>query len=170
MKIYKAFTLIELILYMGLVAIFISGAVLFAWDIIYGSVKANVQLLINEDQRFVSKKIMYEIRNASAINSVAVGDLCLASSTPARNPTRIYLSGGVIKMAWGGGSVNCTAMTNDVSLTSNKVIASALTFTNRSSGILSNNIEFGFTLSVDGTRQEWQKTGTFAGSAEVRSK
>lgn len=113
---------------------------------------------------------MYEIRNASAINSVSAGSLCLASSIPARNPTRIYLSSGVIRIAWGGGTANCTTMTNDVTLTNNKITASALTFTDRSSGVLSENIEFGFTLSVNEVRQEWQKTSSFTGTAEIRSK
>ncbi len=60
-------------------------------------------------------------------------------------------------------------MTNDLPLTSNQVSVSGLTFTDRSSGVSSLNIEFALTVSSAGTRQEWQKSSVFSGSAELRS-
>lgn len=168
-KLKQGFTLIELILYIALVSIFISGAILFSWDIIYGRVKSDVGQEVNQNLRLAAKRISYEIRNASAINSVVASDLCLASSTAARNPTRIYVSSGRLHIAWGGGTANCTSMTSDLPLTSNLVTVSGLTFTDRSSGTNSYNIEYSFTVSSTATRKEWQKSQSYSSSAEMRS-
>ena len=169
-KLKSGFTLIELILYIALISIFITGAILFAWDIIYGGAKSEVQRDVNQNSRLISKRMIYEIRNSSAVNSVTTSDLCLASNTPARNPTRFYISAGRLYVAWGGGSTNCTSMTNNQPLTSNKVTVSGLTFTDRSSGTVSSNIQFSFTVSSTGIRQEWQKSQSYTGNAEIRSK
>jgi type II secretory pathway pseudopilin PulG len=164
------FTLVELILYIALISIFITGAILYAWDIIYGGAKSEVQRNVNQNLRIVSKRIIYEIRNASVINLITSNELCLASSDPTRNPTRIYILAGRLHIAWGGGSTNCSGMINDQPLTSNKVLISNLIFTDRSSGSVSTNVEFSFTISSSGARQEWQKSKSYNGSAETRSK
>lgn len=163
------FTLIELIIYVALIAIFISGAITFSWDVIYGGAKSAIEREVNQNIRLASKRIVYEIRNASAINSIAANSVCLASATPARNPTRIYLSNGKMRIAWGGGSGDCTNMTNDLPLTSDQVTVAQLTLTNRSSGALSTNIEFSITLASNASRQEWQQSQSYGGTAELRS-
>lgn len=163
------FTLIELILYVALVSIFISGAILFAWDIIYGSEKAAIQRQVNQNTRLVARRIAYEIRNASAINAVSASDLCLASADSARNPTHIYLSSEQIVMEWGGGSSDCTSMSNSETLTDTELTVDDLTFTDLSSGTDSYNIEYSFSISSTGDRIEFQKTQAYSGSAEVRS-
>lgn len=165
----KGFTLIELILYIALIAIFISGAITFAWDIVYGGAKSSVQREVNYNIRLASKRIAYEIRNASAINSVTSNSLCLASDISERNPTRIYVSSNQLRVAWGGGSSNCTGMTHDESLTSNQVTVSNLAFEDNSSGSDSFNIAYSLTVSKTGTRQEWQENQSYSGSAELRS-
>lgn len=165
----QGFTLIELILYIALVAIFISGAIFFSWDIIYGGKKSAVEREVNQNLRLASKRILYEIRNASAINSVSSSSLCLASTNALHNPTRIYVSSGRLHVAWGGGSSDCTSMANDQPITSNQVTVSELTFSDNSSGADSYNIGFSFTVSSSGTRQEWQKSEEYSGSAELRS-
>lgn len=166
----RGFTFIELILYIALVSIFIGGAITFAWNVIYGGIKSGVEREVNQNLRLAAKRIAFEIRNASAINSVGVSDLCLASATAARNPTRIYVSGGRLRVAWGGGSLNCTSMTSDQPLSTNLVTVSGLTFTDRSAGTLSANVDYSFTVSSTGVREEWQASQSYSGSAEVRSK
>src|SRR3989344_8835546 len=83
----KGFTLIELILYIAIVGIFISGAILFAWDIIYGRVRSNAQQQVSQNLRLAGKRMIYEIRNASDVNSISASSLSLALTDPARNPT-----------------------------------------------------------------------------------
>ncbi len=161
-------TFIELILYVGLIVIFITGAIRFSWDIVLSSSKSMVQREVNQNLRFAASRLSYEIRNAQTINSVTATDLCLSSATPLRNPTRIYLSSGRLRIAWGGGTANCTSMTNDQPLTSNLVTVSGLTFTNLSSGN-AHNIRYAFTVSSTGNREEWQKTETYASTVELRS-
>jgi len=164
----NGFTLIELILYTALVSIIISGAILFAWDIIYGRVKSQVQQEVNQNLRLASKRIVYEVRNASDINSVGANDLCLASADSDRNPTKIYVSSGRLWIGWGGGSSDCTGLTNDEPLTTNLVSVSGLNFNDLSFGE-SKNIDFTITVESTGDRQEWQKSQTYSSSVEVRS-
>jgi len=166
----QGFTLIELILYIALVSIFISGAILFAWDIIYGRVKSQVQQEVNQNLRLANKRIVYEIRNASAINSVDTNKICLASSESARNPTKFYVNSGRLRIGWGGGSSDCTGLTNDEPLTSNQIALSTLTFTDLSTGGgESKNIQFTLTVASVSDREEWQKTQTYTTAVELRS-
>jgi len=162
------FTLIELILYIALVSIFISGAILFAWDIIYGGRKSAVQREINHNMRIVSKRIEYEVRNASSINTIGANDICLASAVAAHNPTHIYISGAQVRIGWGGGSSSCATVTNDEPLTESTVTASNLTFTDRSSGTASVHVGYAFTISSAGDRIEWQRSRDVSGSVELR--
>lgn len=164
------FTLIEIILYIALVSIFISGAIHFAWDIVYARAKSGVEREVNENLRIASDRISYEIRNASAINSISSSSLCLGSSDATYNPILIYLSSGQVHLGWGGGSVNCTSLTNDVLLTSNNVTVSNLTFTSYSSAPATYNVAFSFTVDSTGTRSEWQKSQTYRSTVEMRSR
>lgn len=169
-KIQNGFTFIETMIYITLISIFISGAISFALNIIYGRVKAQGQQEISQNLRLTSKRIVYEIRNASAINSVAASDLCLASANSTYNPTRIYLSSERLRIGWGGGSTDCTGLTNDQPLTTNRVRVTDLTFTNLSSGTNSYNIKFSLTIeNLTGEREEFQKNQTYSSSVELRS-
>jgi hypothetical protein len=117
-----------------------------------------------------AKRIAYEIRNAAGVISVSAEELCLLSADPARSPTKIYSSGGRLRIGWGGGGANCIGvMTNDEPLTGNLITLSSLVFADRSSGTASTNIDFSLTISATGDRQEWQKTGSLSGTAELRS-
>jgi len=169
MKNKKAFTIIELIIYIALLSIFISAAILFSWDIIYGKVKSNTQQEVTQNLRFTSRRILSEIRNAYFINSVSASEICLVSLDPSRNPTRIYLNSGQINIAWGGGTTDCTNMLNDAPLTSNDLTASNLTFTNLSSSPETLNIKFIITLESTGERVEFKEIQSISSSAEIRS-
>lgn len=164
----KGFTLIELILYVALVSIFISGAILFAWDIIYGRVKSQVHQEVNQNLRLASKRIIYEVRNASDINSVGANDICLASADSDRNPIKIYVGSGRLRIGWGGGSSDCTGLTSDEILTSNLVSVSSLSFNDLSSDE-SKNINFTITIDSAEDRKEWERSQTYSSSVELRS-
>lgn len=165
----NGFTLIELIIYIALIAIFISGAIRFGLTIVYGNAKSNVQREVNQNLRLIANRISYEIRNASAVNSILTTDVCLANTDASRNPTRIYQSSGTLRIAWGGGSTDCTAMTYDEQLSANSITVSNLTFVDHSSGSLTHNIEYTFTISSTGDREEWQKSETYNSTVELRS-
>jgi prepilin-type N-terminal cleavage/methylation domain-containing protein len=161
----QGFTLIELLIYIALLTIFITGAIFFAWDIIFGRVKSSVQQELNQNMRFASQRIAYEIRNASAINLVSATNLSLAQADSARNPTIISLSAGRIMIGWGSsGSCPTTA---PCPLTSSDVAITTLTFTNLSSGNAA-NVRFSITGQSSGNRTEYQGTQTITGSGEIR--
>ncbi|MCH7730769.1 prepilin-type N-terminal cleavage/methylation domain-containing protein [Patescibacteria group bacterium] len=164
------FTLIELIIYIALVSIFISGAILFAWDIIYGRVKSGVQREVTQNLRLASKRLVYEIRNASGINSVSTSTISLVMDESDRNPTVFDVSGGRLRIGYGSGG-SCPS-TSPCSLTSNKVTVSNLAFTDlSSSGGESVNIQFTIALESNNPsgRQEWEKSQTYTTSVELRS-
>jgi prepilin-type N-terminal cleavage/methylation domain-containing protein len=168
----KGFSLIEMILYIAIVSIFLGGVVQLAWNSIYGRVKSQVMQQVSYASRFAGKRMLFEIRNASGINSVTASSLCLASADSVRNPTHIYLSGSAIHIGWGGGSPTCASTTNDVALTGSNVTVSSLVFTNLSTSSLSSrHVQFTYTISSSATsgRQEYVASQSYEGSAEIRS-
>ena len=168
-KYQKGFTLVELIVYIAIVTVFISGAILFTWDIIYGRVKSKVQRDLNQNMRFSVKRINFEIKNASGLNYVNSNEICLANTDSSYNPVRIYESGQRLYIAWGGGSVDCTTMTFSEPLISTDVVVSNLSFLELSSNPQSININYEITLESVGDRTEWKDSQTYTSSVELRS-
>ncbi len=164
------FSLIEMILYIAIVAIFISGAVLFAWNIMYGRIKSQVQLDVNYNLHFLTQRISYELKNAVSIYSITGSEICLQMAETNRNPTRIYEQNGTLRTAWGGGSTNCTSMTNDVQLSSDEIAITSISFTNLSQGI-SKNVRFSIGLEAinNSGRQEWDFGGDNTSSIELKT-
>lgn len=64
----RGFTLIELIIYITLVAGVLTAAVNFGWDIIYGNIKSHTIREVQQNTRFALEKITENILGASGIN------------------------------------------------------------------------------------------------------
>jgi len=155
------FTFIELILYTALIAVFLTGAVYFAWDVIYAQTKSTVEQEVIENARFALQRIQTEIRNADEILNLSPSSLELDSGS--LGLTTIFLEAGVIKINQGG---TISALTNS------QVEATGLSFVNHStSDNKSKNIEFSLTIKHKNPEQkkEWEKTVIFNSSAEIRS-
>jgi len=118
----RGFTLIELILYITLVSIFLTGAILFSWDVIYGREKVYQQQVVEQNVRAAIARIAYEIRRAENINTVSSNSLQLENGT---NDTTISLLAGVIQITTSGAG--------PYDLTSNQVEVSSLNFADLSS-------------------------------------
>lgn len=160
----KGFTLIELILYMAIVAFILGSLVTFAWNIIGTQAKSATEQEVFSSARYVSERIKYEIRDASGINSVTPTSISLANSVVSKNPTVIDLSGGKVRIKYGASGV--------VNLNSTDTNVSSLVFTNYTSGDnKTKNIQFTFTLqsNYSTSRQEYIETTSIRGDAEVRS-
>jgi type II secretory pathway pseudopilin PulG len=159
------FTFVELILYLAIVSIVIGAIVPFAFNIIGGGVKSSTQQEVFSSGRYISERIKYEIRNASAITTVTPTSITLASTTPGSNPTVIDLNSGNIRIQQAGGKAT--------NLNSANTTVSSLNFVNlTSSDSKTKHIQFSFTINANfGTsvRQEYQETMTVEGAAEVRS-
>lgn len=145
----KAFTLIELIIYLTIVSIIVNTFVLFAWNIISRGEKNDRQEEVSSAAMLLSSKIKYEIRNAQDIN-VSSSDfgVNLANNPNKKitleenetsNPIVFDVVNGEVRIARGTG--------DPVSIISNGVKIDNLTFTNSSSvdGLTKN---LNFTLSV----------------------
>lgn len=118
----QGFTLIELILYIALVSIFISGAIFFAWDLVYGRQKAFTKQTVNQSARIAMSRIAYEIRRTQAINSLTATSIELENGT---NDTTISLNSDIIELTTDG--------TGPYDLTSDQVSVTDLSFTDLSS-------------------------------------
>lgn len=165
-KYTRGFTLIELILYVAILGIFLTGAVLFAWDVIYGRVKSQTQLEVIQNARLASKRIQIEVKNASSITSATGSTLTLATADASTNPTIIDLSSGRVRIGYGT-SGSCP-ISSPCFLTSDNVSISNLTFTDLSTGD-SEQVKFALTVVSTADRKEWQSAVTYQGSAELRS-
>lgn len=168
----KGFTFIELIIYVLLITIFVGGIVMFGWDILYGRIKLNVQQAVSENIRFAIKRITYEIKNASDINSVNTSAISLANTDSARNPTIIDIANNRLRIGYGSGGPCPT--TNPCYLTDNNVHVTNLTFQNLSTGQgLNTTKNIYFTITVEGsstgTKHVWLKSKTLQSTAEIRS-
>jgi type II secretory pathway pseudopilin PulG len=161
------FTLVELILYISITSIFMVGVIYFTWDIVYGRVKSYVQQEINQNIRLAGKRIIYELRNASSINSLSSDSISLASVDSSRNPTVISLSDGRLKI--GFSDVGDCPISDPCNLTSNLVKVTNLTFTDLSTDPTSKNIRFYITIESTGDRVEFQKSESVESTIELRT-
>lgn len=166
----SGFTYIEIILYIGLIAFFLKGLVVFHSSVAILSVESRVSREVTSNVELAGKRISYEIRSASGINTITSTSLCLASLNPAHNPTYIYVNQNRLRIGWGGGSTICANLTNDYPLTTNRVNVSGFNFQNLSN-TATKNIQFSFIVSYasPNLRKEWTRSEVASGSAEIRS-
>lgn len=164
MKHLPGFTYIEMILYLGIVTLMMTALIPFAWNAIEGGAKSATQQEVYSQASYISERIQHEIRNASGINSVSPTQISLSTADPATNPTIISLTSGNLALQQGAST--------PISLNSQNITVSSLTFTNYSSSDnKTKNIQFVFTLNAYYTtsRQEYNAATTIEGDAEVRS-
>lgn len=167
----RGITLIELIIYVALFMIFITGVVTYGIQTILVQEKVRSQQEVIYNSRMLARRIAFEIRNASAINSVTATSISLASADGARNPTVIAKSGNRITIGWDG-SVTCPTAT-PCFLTSSGVNVDSLTFTNMSDvGGKTSSIKYAVTISRvnPSGRKEYDYTQSMVGNAEMRGK
>lgn len=167
----KGFTLIEMLIYTALAGIFLTGVTYFAIGLLNGQAKTLVEQEVNDNLRNSMRRIEFEIRNAQDINLVTTSELCLKMSNSTYNPTRVYLNSGKLRIAWGGGTNNCSAMSNDQQLTSNLVTVNSINFYNYGNGATTKNVSFKLDISYNSSSggQQWVKNQNYTTNAELRS-
>lgn len=138
-KIQSGFTMIETLLYIAIISVIVTSFVLYGWNIIQGGAKSSHQEEVSSTARYVSQRIKYEIRNASAINSVSATEISLAEIDSAKNPTVISFATGQITVKQGTGAT--------VAINPSSTNISSFVFTNYSSGdSKTKNVQFAFTI------------------------
>ncbi|HLD96357.1 MAG TPA: type II secretion system protein [Patescibacteria group bacterium] len=166
----RAFTLIELLIYMALVSVFLTAAVTSMWDIILGSTKSSVEQEVQESLRYVSHRLGFEIRNANSIGgssdfgvnlAATPGALLSLSSPNPNNPTEFRVDDGLLQVKQGAGDWT--------TISSSALEVTDLVFTDLTDGS-SENIEFTVTVKYrnPGSRSELEKESTFESSAQLR--
>lgn len=162
----KGFTLIELILYLGLAATIILAVSLFFIAMLSSRIKQQAIAEVEQQGARVMHIITQATRNADTITSPGTGSsaslLTLDMVPTAVDPTLFDLSSGLIRITEGVGSA--------VALTNSRITASLLTFQNLSRASTPGTIRIQFTLShLNPTgRNEYEYSKTFYGSASLR--
>lgn len=150
MKTKPAYTLLELLLYLGIFSVIISAVVYFGWNIIYGGQKSARLNEVSYSARYSAERIKYEIRNASGITTggsdfgvnlatTPGSKLTLTNATAGRSPVVIDVTSGTLRITLGANPV--------ANLTPTNITVTNLVFTNNSSGdSKTKNISFAMTL------------------------
>lgn len=159
----SGFTLIELILYVGIVSIVLTALIPFAWNLIEGGVKSSTDQEVYSQGRYASEAIKYEIRNANSLSSFSSSSITLIDSSG--NNVIITSSAGKITLKRGAA--------NAVNLNSNDTSVTGLIFTNYTSADnKTKNIQFTFTIddAFASSRTDYQAPAiNIEGDGEIRS-
>ncbi|MFQ5492588.1 MAG: type II secretion system protein J [Candidatus Dojkabacteria bacterium] len=162
----KAFTLVEIILYVGLVSMLLVVVAGFLTSVLQSRERSETVSEVDSQGVKVMQDIIQTVRNAQAINSPTQGNsaatLSLDVVDGGADPTVYDLSGGALTITEGGGAV--------VDLTSGRVTASGLVFENLTrpgtDGIV--RIEFTLTHVNPEGRFEYDYAQIFYGSANLK--
>jgi hypothetical protein len=115
----KGFTLIEFLIYSGIVVFVILALTLTGMNILHARIKVVALEEVNKNASFSLEKIAYLIRNSEGVNSATGDTLSLKMSSPAEDPTEIYLDDGAIMISKSG---------NISRLTTESVVVTSLSF------------------------------------------
>ena len=163
-RVTAGFTLIEVLLYIVLVATVITAAGVLVQLLLTYREKQRAMAEVEEQGLRVMQLVTESVSDAPAITTPTAGSgssLVVTSVNAARNPTTFQVTGGVITMTENATTTN---------LTDSWVAASAFAITRRDGGGAHGTLQVQFTLSSDsaGTRQEQQYVKTFIGSVTLR--
>lgn len=160
------FTLVEILLYIGLTALVVTAIVIFGWNVMFAGAKNNTKQELNQAMRFATERIGLEVRGASGINALSASSLSLESPDSSRNPTVIDLDNGRIRIGWGAGGT-CPAA-SPCPLTPSDVTISSLNFIDLSQGN-AQTVRFSATGEFTGDTAAFRASQTITGSSELRA-
>jgi prepilin-type N-terminal cleavage/methylation domain-containing protein len=162
----QGFTLLELLLAIGLVALLLSALVALFHVVLGARAKNQAISEVEQQGAFAAALIAQTLRNAESVTSPALGasaaSLTLDVTDASDDPTVIDLSDGALRVTEGAAAA--------VSLTSYRVIASDLEFRNLSASGTPGTVRLRFTLThLDPEGQnEYAYAKTFYGTANLR--
>lgn len=160
------YTLIELLLYVGIVGMLLSAVATFFVTTASARIKNQSISEVDSQGAFALDYIAQTIRNASSISAPAAGatasQLTLVVPTGSLSPTIFSLNGGVLQVKEGAATA--------VPLTNSKVQVTNLTVKNLSRSGTAGVVQVSLTLSRinNGSRYEFDYQETFTTSAGVR--
>ena len=126
LKTNDGFTLIETIIYIGIIAIIISSFLLISQQIIFSTSRTRHQIELTENQKFLVQKINWLLRNVASINTPLPDSssniLSINKVNFNDNPIVLSLTNDVVYLTTG------STTTSTAPLTNNSVIVTSLTF------------------------------------------
>ena len=162
----KAFTLIELVLYVGISSVMLLIISVFLSTLLESRVKNQTIAEVEQQGLQTVQIITQTLRNADSILSPAQGasapSLSLNTYTGANNPTVFDLASGTLRIAEGASAA--------VTLTNSRVTASGLNFYNLSRSATPGTIQMQFTITLNNPegRNEYNYSKMFSASATLR--
>ena len=147
----QGFTLLEFLIYIGIVSIILATMMLMTSESILLGAKSDTLVSLHYNARFVIDRIAEEIRNATAINeassvfSTHPGTLSLATANPLTDPTVIDVNNNAVRITRGASS--------PIVLTSNATRATQLIFFLHSKAGTPGTVKIIFQLSPADARQ-----------------
>ncbi len=162
----SGFTLIELLLYVGITSIILFAISLFFSVLLQSRIKSDTVTDVEQQGAQAVLVMTQAIRNADAVNAPLPGasasSLSLTTSSTGPSPTVFSLSGGALTLTQG--------VAVPIALTNDRVIVSALTFTNLARSGTPDIIRVSFVLTAVNAsgRAEYSYTQMFVGSAQKR--
>lgn len=165
-KLKKGFSLVETLLYIAIVSTVVVALTSFLS--VNQNTAARNQTINEIDQQGaqILQTITQTIRNATSVTGPVVGTpgstLTLVVTDGAKSPTIFDLSGGAIRIKEGAGAA--------INISSNRVTASAVTFTNLKPGSAKDSIKIQFTLTYNNPNniQIFNYNQTFNATADLR--
>ncbi len=115
------FTLIEFLIYTGIVVFVMTMLTLLSINVLNARVKILAMGDVNQGARFMMERIAYEIRNSQAIISATDSSLVLEKSLEIYNPTSITINEEKLILTKGGSFQG--------SLTAEKIKVTSINFT-----------------------------------------
>ena len=162
----QGFTLVEILLYIGLIAALVVSISVFLGILLQSQIKNQAIAEVEEGGIQILHLMTQTIRNAENINSPSQGNsatsLTLNVINGSKNPTVFDLSGSTIRIKEGVGL--------PVDLSSNRVNVSGLNFTNLTQAGTSGIVRVQFTLTHlnPESQNEYEYSKTFTASAGLR--
>ena len=160
----KGFTLIEMLLYVGISSVMLLSLSTFFAELLNVSVKNQTINEVNEQGIHVMELVTQLIRNAKTITTPTVGTSSTSLTITVRNasssPTLFDLATGTLRIKEGSSQY--------VELTNSKVIVSSLNFTNTSASSTdggSVDVSFILTYVASSSLNQYMYSKPFNGSA-----
>lgn len=162
----NAFTLIELLLYMGISTSLLLAVSFFLSLTLQSRIKQQTIAEVEQQGAQTLQYMLQALRNAESVQTPALGtqasSLLLDMADPGKDPTIFSNDEGAIRITEGGGA--------SLSLTSSRLVASELMFSNLSRSGTPGTIRIRFLLTHRNPemRNEFDFSKEFVGSASLR--
>jgi len=162
------FTLLEILLYLGIVSIVLLAVGAIGLNIFFGKAKLTAIGEVSQNARFTIERIGESIRSAEVINNPVQGTfdstLSLQMANLLENPTVVDLLDNTIRIRKGTGAIT--------DLTSNEVTVTSLQFSNVSYSNTPGTIRIQMTVEAANpeNRQEYSFEKTFYTTANIYEK